>query len=228
MWSNAECRDAYDFGGSGSVHPTLGGVFNTNAALWDNGTALLLPSFTGSIGGVSYAINDSTKIVGYSVTANNYYHATLWSNGTATNIGAQIEGSHFFDTSTGIGLSNGSFQSVALDINASGEVVGYIANNTNMIQGYLDREAVLWSGGSAINLNSFLSASEKSAGWVLRTADYINDSGSIQGVASNRLLGITTQSYVLAAVPEVDSSSMLLMGLVLMGFIARREKYKFL
>jgi hypothetical protein len=54
-------------------------------------------------------------------------------------------------------------------------------------------------------------------------ANDINNSGTIVGEAYNRLSGVT-QGFVLAPVPEADTSAMLLMGAGVMGFMARRRK----
>jgi hypothetical protein len=78
----------------------------------------------------------------------------------------------------------------------------------------------------ATDLNSFLSASTLSEGWVLERAYDINDSGSIVGSASNYVLGVQ-RSFLLqsvAAIPEADTSAMLLTGLGVMGFMVRRRK----
>ena len=92
--------------------------------------------------------------------------------------------------------------------------------------GDVDRHATLWNGSVLTDLNSFLDASTVSAGWVLNEAYGINDNGWIVGYASNSLLGINSHAFLMsiAAVPEPDSYAMMLMGLGLIGFVARRRK----
>ena len=127
----------------------------------------------------------------------------MWSNGGITDLG-----------------SLGGNISAALDINASGHIVGVSTNVSGV------SHAVLWVNGVAIDLNSLLSASDVEAGWVLHNAYAINNNGSIVGDASNSILGISTSGYLLtsvAAVPETNTTIMLLMGLGVFGFIARRK-----
>ncbi len=83
----------------------------------------------------------------------------------------------------------------------------------------------MWDGDSIIDLNSFLDASAVSAGWVLTDAKDINENGWIVGSASNSRLGISSHAFLMtAAVPEPETYAMMLMGLGLMGFVARRRK----
>ena len=176
-----------------------------HATLWNNGTVTDL----GTLGGTSsYAngINDSGQVVGISnIHSNMETHATLWSNGTVTDLG----------TLGGIG-------SAAFGINASGQIVGYAYTSGNG-----PPHATLWSNGTVTDLNSLLNASTVSAGWVLNEAHAINNSGFIAGIASNSILGIDSHAFLLsnvAAVPESDPLPMMLMGLGLLGFVARRRK----
>jgi len=68
-----------------------------------------------------------------------------------------------------------------------------------------------------------LDASTVNAGWVLKNAHDINDSGWIVGNAENSLLGISSAVFILTPVPEINTNVMLLMGLGLFGFILRRK-----
>ena len=153
----------------------------------------------GGAGSMAKGVNASNQIVGQADTAYNSKHATLWVNGLATDLG------------TLSGFNN----SQANSINTLGQIVGWSGSH-----------AALWSNGTITDLNSLLSASTLSAGWVLNGANAINDSGSIVGFASNSLLGISSQAFVLAPVPEADTSAMLLMGVGLISFIERRRKQK--
>ena len=184
------------------------------AAAWyisSPNSPILLESLggTGKDGDV-YAINDSGMIVGVSADASNVQKATLW-NITSPNSPILLES-----------LGGTAKNAIAMGINASGMIVGFSANASNV------EKATLWDGvNSPIDLNDYLDEASKSAGWVLDWAGDINDSGSIVGLASNSLLGLTSQAFLLQsvpAVPEADTSAMLLMGAGVMGFMARRRK----
>lgn len=217
--------------------------YNSRATLWNNGvvTQLILPQ--GSSDSYANSINNSGQIVGASGTGGNSYLATLWNNGEAIDLNpqgsvyssatsindlGQIVG--FSQTANGIyqplvwnnGVATqlinpqGSTYSDARSINNLGQIVGQSYN-----LGELPR-ATIWNNGVATDLNSFLSASDVSAGWVLISATDINDNGWIIGIADNTLLGLG-KGFVLAPVPEADTSAMLLTGLGLIGFMARRR-----
>jgi probable HAF family extracellular repeat protein len=166
--------------------------------LWNNGVATDLHP-QGSFDSQAVSINNLGQIVGFSRNAIDVdFHATLWNNGVAYELNPQD-----------------SFNSQAFSINDLGQIVGSSSNRPT-----------LWNNGVATDLNSFLSASDQSEGWVLINAMDINDNGSIVGTAYNTVTtaqrGFLLQSV--AAVPEVDTSAMLLMGLGLFGFMARRRK----
>ena len=178
-----------------------GGNSNSSATLWDNGVVIDLHP-QGSFSSGAYSINDSGQIVG--LAYNNVLlgsRSILWNNGVATDITPQ-----------------GSLSSGAYSINNLGQIVGNVRNADDIYR------ATLWDNGVAIDLNSFLSASSISEGWVLDTALDINDNGSIVGKASNSFLGITAQAFVLTPVPEADTSAMLLTGLGVVGLMVRRRK----
>lgn len=84
--------------------------------------------------------------------------------------------------------------------------------------------ATLWNGTAATDLNSFLDTKTIGAGWVLNAANGINDRGLIVGSASNTLLGIDSQAFLLSPVPEPEVYAMLICGLGLLGFLSLRRK----
>ena len=146
--------------------------------------------------GKAMGINASGQVVGYvDTTGQGDYSATLWDNGVPTDLGAGV-------------------WSKAFGINASGQIVGISGSS-----------AALWSNGVLTDLNSLLSPTLVSDGWVLLQANAINDNGDIVGTAYNSVLGITSQAFLLsvAAVPEGDPLVMLLIGLSFMCFIIRRQ-----
>ena len=199
---------AYGINNSGQVvgaadiegwNPRFG---NSRATIW-NGTVATDLGTLGGATSVATAINNSGQVVGHSdISDNSAQHATLWNGTTATDLGTL-----------------GGTNSFATAINSSGQVVGYseISNGIN--------HAFLWNGTALIDLNSFLDASMVSAGWVLRVARGINDSGSIVGHAENTTLGIG-EAFLMSVtpVPEADTSAMLLIGLGVVGFMVRRRR----
>ena len=245
IWNNGVATDisAGPYGGiyswgrglnaSGQIIGVSTSSSNSNllsAATWNNGlySSLVPLGSEYTTYSSTYGINASGQIVGgvISVNGNTQPQATIWNNGVATVLG---DGVAFGINDSGqvVGTSNSRAtiwnngvatvlgDGVASDINNSGQVVGFH---------FFGNRAMLWSNGVAVDLNSMLDASSANAGWVLESAIAINDNGWIVGQASNSLLGISSQAFVLAAVPESDTSAMLLMGAGLMGFMARRRK----
>ena len=232
--------EAFDINASGQIVGNSDSANGYNhATVWNNG----VPTDLGTLGGsYSYAsgINASGQIVGYSSTADGSIRATVWNNGVPTDLGTlggSISGAYDINASgqiVGSSLTNeGSYEhatlwnngvptdlgsaSVATSINASGQIVGFSYNGT------APTSAMLWYGTYKIDLNNFISDSEKASGWMLNKALGINDYGSIVGVAYN---GTIQRGFLLSVtpVPEADSSAMLLTGLGVIGFMVRRRK----
>jgi probable HAF family extracellular repeat protein len=170
-----------------------------HAALWDGSVITDL----GTLGGTrSFAldINDSGLAVGYSYTSgDSTIRATLWNGTTAIDLGA-------------VGGGN----SYAWGINSAGQVVGqsdFIGANGYVVA------ATLWNGTTAIDLNSFLSAADVSAGWILTSANAINDKGWIAGTATNTFFPEVMQAYLLSPVPEPEAYSLALAGVSVLGVL---------
>jgi len=168
----------------------------SRATVWNDGVAT---DIQGRVEGYAYSINDLGQILGGSQLG-----ATLWSNGVATALDAP----------------SGFASSSVVSINNLGQIVGtsHTTNGKN--------RATVWNNGVATDLNSFLNASEQTAGWVLLDGTDINDNGSIVGFAINTVSG-AQRGFLLqsvASVPEADTSAMLLMGAGVMGFMVRRRK----
>ena len=191
-----------DINSSGQVAGTSTTTDNLiRATFWNGGVATDL----GTLGGNSSlgnAINDSGQVVGYAQTAAGNYHATLWNGTVATDLGTL-----------------GGGYSYASDINASGQIVGW-----SYVTSSADKHATLWQNGTVKDLNSLIDPSILNDGWVLHYANSINNSGQIVGNAYNFGLGVYAQAFVLTPVPEADTSAMLLIGLGVVGLMARRHK----
>ena len=161
----------------------------------------------GTLGGsssIASDINNAEQIVGRSELAGNTStHATLWSNGSIIDLGTL-----------------GGTVSWARAINEVGQIVGQ-----SRTSGDTETHATLWLNGAAIDLNDYLDADMASAGWVLNSANDINNNGWIVGLASNSQRGIYQHAFLLSVtpVPEPEAYAMMLAGLGLVGVMARRR-----
>jgi probable HAF family extracellular repeat protein len=185
---------AYDINDSGQV---VGG--SDHAFLYSSGTMIDL----GTLGGVysdAYGINDSGQVVGCSyieISGNTYEHAFLYSSGTMIDLGTppgcinsrarainnsgQVVGdsdisdtdycSNAFLYSGGKMIDIGNYVNPRA-INSTGQVVGAARTAGG------DLAAFLYSSGTMTDLNLLLPSN---SGWLLRTADGINDNGQIVG-----------------------------------------------
>ena len=111
----------------------------------------------------SYAwdVNDNLQVVGEGFTSTGEYHAFLWQDGAATDLG----------TLPGLGSSE------AYGINASGTVVGRVEQPEGTPG---PTHAFVYSNGSMRDLNALIPAD---SGWFVAEARAINDHGAIAAVA---------------------------------------------
>lgn len=163
----------------------------THATLWNGTTATDLGTLCGGTS-TAYAINNTGQVVGFAQTIAGVFRATLWNGTTASDLGTLIR------RTDGVGAVDNAGNSEAHAINNAGQVVGSSSY-------YNDRDhtvathATLWDGATTIDLNSVLDASTVTAGWVLVTADGINDRGVIVGKARN---GSRLAVYMLTLKPR--------------------------
>src|SRR5262249_55036951 len=121
----------------------------------------------GTLGGdytAGFAVNDAGQVVGQSKTATGSYHAFLWQSGVMKDLGT-----------TAHALDSG-----AIDINASGQLVGEsvlqtipVANSTS---------GFLWQNNKMTDINTLIPSG---SGWTLTDALGINGAGQIVGPGSN-------------------------------------------
>jgi len=175
------------------------GDVDGHGAFWNSaGSAPIALDSLGGTFSSAYAINDAGQIAGYSdLPGDIEQHAVFWNGpgtgildlGTLGDLGLSDDGTTYSVTS-----------SYANDINNAGQVVGYSGHyndNGDIAHGFL------WDGGNLIDLNSLLSADTVSAGWVIASADGINDQGVILGTAfnTNDLSGFSGRSFLMTPVP---------------------------
>lgn len=138
----------------------LAGDRASDPFLWDDGK--LIDLFTGTIGGnpvTANAINDVGEIVGQGVFSNQFFHAYLWRNGVATDLGT-------------VGNDNCS---QAFAINSSGHVVGQsFSCDGSTVRSFL------WENGSMVDLNTLIPPGSDVE---LVDTQAINDRGEIAGLA---------------------------------------------
>lgn len=194
--------EAWDINDNGTIVGTLGlGV--SHAVTWNSSGKLSYLAPTNVIS-TARAVNNAGQIVG-AVSDN----ATLWVNGAATTLS-----------------SLGGVGSMAHNINNQGQIVG-MAHVAGSTMGH----AVLWNGGTVLDLNQYIVPAAAEQGWVLESALGINDSGDIVGLMRKTgtyvyhgfLLSSNGGVIVAPPVPEPETYAMMLAGLVLMWGAARRR-----
>ena len=146
----------------------------SQATLWSGGGITALGSLNGGTNfSQAYAINDSNVVVGSSVAGKvsptsltDLTHAFVWTNGVMVDLGAHPWNTNYI-------------HSEAKDVNNAGEIVGYAAKFSGSPTS--GGAAMLWRDGQAMDLNTLVSAG---SGWILQSAEGINDLGDITGYGS--------------------------------------------
>ncbi len=240
-WNGTSATDLGTLGGYFSIADSINSVgqsvgFSTtatpagwaHATMWTGSTVTDLRTLRNGLESQARDINDIGQIVGFAAVSasNSDNHATLWNGGIATDLGTL-----------------GGRSSFAYAINNIGQVVG-----RSWTAGDIAAHAFLWSDGKIIDLNSFLTESQVGAGWEIRDANDINDTGSIAVNAYNKLTGEQHAGLLvaiaqpekppevvidpppvivpppIAAIPEPETYAMMLAGLALLGVVRRRRK----
>ena len=162
---------AYVINDSGSIVGEYDTPGVNHAFLYSGGTVIdLNPVLGNTTDAYSHAVNNSNQVVG-AFDNGGGYHAFLYSGGSATDINNLLSG------------SNGSN---ARGINDSGTVVGRFSSLN-----FTGDHAFVYSNGVAQDLNNLI---DPASGWVLNSADAINNSGQITGTGT---LGGTARAFVL-------------------------------
>ena len=146
----------------------------SQATLWIGGSISNLGSLVGgTLFSQAYAINDNNVVVGSSVvgkvsptSSTDLSHAFVWKDGVMTDLGAHPSHTNYI-------------HSEAKDINNAGEIVGYTARFFSSPTS--GGAAMLWRNGEAIDLNTLV---PPGSGWVLQSAEGINEHGDIVGYGS--------------------------------------------
>jgi probable HAF family extracellular repeat protein len=146
-------------------------VLQFKPVIWEEGAIQELPTISGDLDGVAFAINNRGQAVGVSTDCTlTPGHALLWREGKATDMG----------TLRGLALAPS-------DINNHGQVVGTAFDNNN------NNRAFLWQNGVAIDLGTLPRD-------VMGHANAINDEGQIIGQsvdANNNGRGFIWQNGVM-------------------------------
>ena len=132
------------------------GIPDLHAAMWVNGVPKPLPGFGGSVT-LALSVNNSGTAVGQSFLADDStLYAVMWNNGELIPLGAVSD-----DIASG-----------ANSINNRGDVVGFSITTSFASRAFLRRNGVM------TDLNTLIPAND---GWVLMSAEHINDEGQIVG-----------------------------------------------
>jgi probable HAF family extracellular repeat protein len=201
----------YGINDGGEIVAQAGNSIGTGQAFFYNGSTWLdlgsLPPDTAQ-NSWGYGINGSGQLAGYSVTGNGtglaYYHATLYSNGTMTDLGNGIGGNYSYGygiNSSGavVGdaeVSPGGPLQAFVDSNGTMTNLGTLGGGSSIARGICDsgqivgqaqtasgaEDAFLYVNGSMADLNSLINPS---LGWTLTYAYDVNRAGQIAAVGTN-------------------------------------------
>src|SRR5208283_2992219 len=178
-------------------------VFQFKPVFWIGGRIHALPTFPGDPVGQAYSVNQWGQAAGYSGNCTTPFHALLWQNGKAINLGnlggteseaidinnwgqvtglATLPGDQYYDaflwtwdTLVDLGTLPGDVSSSGDGLNDWGQVVGgsYDADD--------NERAFLWQNGVMTDLNTLIPPD--SPLFLIEATGTINDQGQIAGIA---------------------------------------------
>ena len=155
------------------------GVGQGTAFRWTLGANVTALPTLGGTSGAGRGINNTGDIVGESYRENGSSRIAAWwrsSDDAVVDLGTL-----------------GGVESSASDINNHGQVVGWSLNASG------ERRAFLYTNGAMVDLNTLL---EPGSGWVLLSANAINDAGQITGEG---VVGDDVRAFLLT--PPVNSDT---------------------
>lgn len=193
LWENSSMTNlgAMDVAEDINNQGKIVGYNSTSGLLWDNGALTDLGQL-----GIPRSINGSNQVVGSGNIAPGITHAFLWENDAIIDLGT-------------IGIF---INSVAFDINDSGQVVGNLLTGSPTL-----RHAFLWESGVMTDLNDLI---DPTSGWELNQAYAINNIGQIVGYG---LIEGEQHAFLLNPVPI--PSAVWLLGSGLIGIMGLRRKF---
>lgn len=191
--------------------------YGSHAVLW-NGTTTTDLNPVGAKISIANAINDSNVVAG-AVDGK----AVTWNSGVVHTLGA---GAAYDINNAGVIVGQSGSNAVMWNGGAQTILGDGRANALNILSqvvGMSNGHAFLWEKGLAIDLNNFISTAAKNAGWILQDAVGINDHGLIAGNAFNTVT-LNYQAFLLSPAPEPATWAMLLLGLGLIAWKARKTR----
>lgn len=176
----------------------------SHATMWLNGQTVDLGSFSETAFSEAVAVNGSNVAVGAAV------------NGS-TPSGTSIRRATRWHIESGIAMledlgSLGRIHADARDINDAGLIVGYATDISGLPQ-----IAWLWEDGVMTDLNALI---DPTLGWLLRSAEGINDDGDIVGYGT---INGKTHAFLLIRTEVPEPASLALFGMALSLLVMPRR-----
>ena len=153
-------------------------------------------------GGFSEAVdvNNAGQVVGNANTADQSRHAFVYADGVMKDLGTL-----------------GGRQSFATAINEHGQIVGFL----EVKLGSAERHAFFYSDGKMVDLTDWLELSFNDVAGLNSGSIVMNDLGQI--ALDTLLFDGTRRVFVLTPIPEPSTYALMLAGLCMLAWIARRQ-----
>lgn len=187
---------AFGINAAGTI---VGGADNAASAkrafIYENGRMTDLGAFAGGTS-LATGINDAGLIIGQSAhrAGSDVQSAFLYANGVMSDLGWSPQRA-----------------SSAVDINEAGQIIGYGTDANGLERGFI------FQNGQLLQLDTAVDPLDN---WIIKTTYSINDNGLILADACKLDVCGTV---LLSPVPEPETYAMMLAGLGLLGFCARRR-----